>query len=145
VLPHYELVVIIKGKLCKDEEASLVMRWLISIIINAVLFMALAGFFQESFYISGFGSAVIASFILSILNVLVRPLLILLTLPFTVLTLGLFLFVINAVTLYLTDELMGADFEISSFGMALVFSIILSIANTIIQKTIFDVKKKNNR
>jgi putative membrane protein len=112
------------------------MRWLISILINAVLFMALAGFFQESFHITGFGAAITASFILSILNVLVRPLLIILTLPFTLLTLGLFLFVINAVTLVLTDKMMGDVFEISGFGMALFISIIMSIANTIIQKTI---------
>jgi putative membrane protein len=117
------------------------MRWLISIIINAVLFMALAGFFQDSFYISGFGAAIIGSFILSILNVLVRPLLIILTLPFTILTLGFFLFVINAITLLLTDNMMGDAFELSGFGMALIISVIMSIANTIIQKTIFDKKK----
>jgi putative membrane protein len=103
--------------------------------------MALAGFFQDSFYLSGFGAAMFASFILSILNVLVRPLLIILTLPFTIFTLGLFLFVINAITLLLTDEMMGDAFELSGFGMALFISVIMSIANTIIQKTIFDKKK----
>lgn len=123
------------------EEASFFMRWLISIIINAVLFMALAGFFQDSFYLSGFGAAIFGSFILSILNVLVRPLLIILTLPFTILTLGFFLFVINAITLLLTDNMMGDAFELSGFGMALFISVIMSIANTIIQKTIFDKKK----
>jgi putative membrane protein len=123
------------------REVLFFMRWLISIIINAVLFMAFAGFFQESFYISGLGAAIIGSFILSILNVLVRPLLIILTLPFTILTLGFFLFVINAITLLLTDNLMGDAFELSGFGMALLISVIMSIANTIIQKTIFDKKK----
>jgi putative membrane protein len=126
----------------KKKGASFFMRWLISIIINAVLFMALAGFFQDSFYLSGFGAAIIGSFILSILNVLVRPLLIILTLPFTILTLGFFLFVINAITLLLTDNMMGDAFELSGFGMALFISVIMSIANTILQKTIFD-KKKN--
>jgi putative membrane protein len=131
-----------QGYELNKREALFFMRWLISIIINAVLFMALAGFFQESFYISGLGAAIIASFILSILNVLVRPLLIILTLPFTILTLGFFLFVINAITLLLTDNLMGDAFELSGFGMALFISVIMSIANTIIQKTIFDKKKE---
>ncbi|MDP4157927.1 MAG: phage holin family protein, partial [Bacillota bacterium] len=72
----------------------------------------------------------------------VRPLLILLTLPATVLTLGLFLFVINAVTLELTDMLMGADFEISGFGMALLATVIMSIVNLVIQKTIFHDQQK---
>ncbi|HLO12114.1 MAG TPA: phage holin family protein [Pseudoneobacillus sp.] len=118
------------------------MRWLISIIINAILFMALAGFFQDSFQLTGFGAAFTASFILSILNVLVRPLLIILTLPFTVMTLGLFLFVINAITLLLTDRIMGDAFELSGFGMAFLLSVIMAIANTIIQKTVFENKKR---
>jgi putative membrane protein len=113
------------------------MKWLLGILINALLFMALAGYFNGSFHVSGFSAALAASFLLSILNILVRPLLILLTLPATVLTLGLFLFVINALTLELTDILMGSDFQISGFGMALLASVIMSIANLIIQKTIF--------
>jgi putative membrane protein len=117
------------------------MRWLLSILINAILFIALSGFFGESFHLTGFGAAVGASFMLSILNVLVRPLLIILTLPFTILTLGLFLFVINAITLLFTDELMGDAFELSGFGMALLISVIMTIANTIIQKTLFEKSK----
>ncbi|MDQ0269051.1 phage holin family protein [Cytobacillus purgationiresistens] len=113
------------------------MRWLIGILINAILFMAIAGFFEESFYLSGFGAAIGASFILSILNILVRPILIILTLPITVLSLGLFLFVINAVTLLITDGLMGSSFEIAGFGTAVIVSIIMSIANVIIQKVVW--------
>ncbi|MED3561592.1 phage holin family protein [Bacillus xiapuensis] len=118
------------------------MRWLLGVLINAVLFMAMAGYFHDSFHVTGFTAAVQASFLLSILNILVRPLLILLTLPATVLTLGLFLFVINAITLELTDYIMGASFEISSFGMALFASVIMAIVNLIIQKTILEPSKK---
>jgi putative membrane protein len=117
------------------------MRWLIGILINAVLFIAMAGYF-EGFNVSGLAAAVIASFVLSILNVLVKPILVILTLPVTVLTLGLFLFVINAVTLLLTDGLMGDAFEISSFGMALLASVILSLVNLIIQKALESRKEK---
>lgn len=114
------------------------MRWIIGVMINAVLFIALAGFFKDTFFVSSFGTAIVASFILSILNVLVRPILILLTLPITVLSLGLFLFVINAITLLLTDEIMGSSFEISGFGMALLVVLIMSIANLIIQKVVLE-------
>jgi putative membrane protein len=114
------------------------MRWLIGCLINAVLFMALAGYFHESFQLTGFVAALEASILLSILNVLVRPLLILFTLPVTVLTMGLFLFVINAVTLELTDYLMGTAFEINGFGMALFFSILMSLVNILIQKTLLE-------
>ncbi|EIJ80574.1 hypothetical protein PB1_09442 [Bacillus methanolicus PB1] len=118
------------------------MRWLIGIVINAVLFIALAGYFKESIYLSGFGAALGASFLLSILNVLVRPILILLTLPATVLTLGLFLFVINAITLLLTDAIMGTAFEINGFGMALLMSVIMALVNMIIQKAILERANK---
>ncbi|WP_066065556.1 phage holin family protein [Neobacillus soli] len=118
------------------------MRWIIGCLINAVLFMALAGYFHESFQLTGFAAALQASVLLSILNVLVRPLLILFTLPATVLTLGLFLFVINAITLELTDYIMGDAFEIDGFGMALFFAVLMSLVNVVIQKTILQPSRQ---
>ncbi|WHY76838.1 phage holin family protein [Neobacillus sp. WH10] len=118
------------------------MRWLIGCLINAVLFIALAGYFHEGFQLTGFWAALQASILLSILNVLVRPLLIFFTLPVTVLTMGLFLFVINAITLELTDYIMGDAFEISSFGMALFIAVLMSLVNLIIQKTILEPSRK---
>lgn len=114
------------------------MKWVLGVLINAVLFIALAGYFDGSFQLSGFKAALEASVLLSILNVLVRPLIILFTLPATILTLGLFLFVINAMTLELTDALMGSAFEIKGFGVALLIAVIMSIVNLVIQKTIFE-------
>lgn len=117
------------------------MRWLIGILINAVLFITFAGYF-EGFHVSSFGAAVAASLILSILNILVRPLLILLTLPITLLTLGLFLLVINAITLSMTDAFMGSKFEIDGFGLTLLIAIIMALVNMIIQKTILDSDRR---
>ncbi|WP_433744570.1 phage holin family protein [Falsibacillus pallidus] len=117
------------------------MRWIAGILLNALLFIALAGFF-EGFHVSGFGAAVTASIILSFLNVLVRPILIVLTLPITILSLGLFLFVINAITLVLTERIMGSSFEIDGFGMALLAAVILSVANIIIQKAVMEPWKE---
>lgn len=117
------------------------MKWIFGILINAVLFIALAGYFEESFYIQGLGAAIGASFVLAILNVLVKPILVILTLPITVFTLGLFLFVVNGLTLLLTDAIIGEAFEISGLGMAILISIIMSIVNLVIQSVIFDKKK----
>ncbi|MCM3113067.1 phage holin family protein [Lederbergia lenta] len=116
------------------------MKWLIGIVINALLFIAFAGYF-EGFEVSSFGAAVGASLVLSILNILVRPILILLTLPVTLISLGLFLFVINAITLWMTDAIMGSTFEISGFGLAIWIAILMSIINLIIQKTVLEPKK----
>ncbi|WP_027409327.1 phage holin family protein [Anoxybacteroides tepidamans] len=108
------------------------MRWLAHIVVNAVLLMALAGYFH-SIHLSGVGAALLASVILSILNTFIKPILILLTLPVTVLTFGLFLFVINAFTLLLTSWIMGDSFTIDSFGSALFASLALSLFHLIIE------------
>lgn len=121
------------------------MKWLLGVLLNAVLFMALAGYFHNQFELANFRAALEASFMLSILNVLVRPLLILLTLPATILTMGFFLFVINAITLEITDALMGPSFEISGFGMALLASIVMAAVNLIVQKTLFEPKSRSEK
>lgn len=117
------------------------MKWLIGIFINAVLFIALAGYFEESFYIAGFGAAIGASFVLAFVNMLVRPILIIFTLPITIISLGLFLFVINGITLLITDAIIGSSFEISGLGMAIVLAFIMSVVNLVIQNVIYDKKK----
>ncbi|MCJ7840210.1 phage holin family protein [Lederbergia sp. NSJ-179] len=117
------------------------MKWGMGILVNALLFLAFAGYF-EGVEVTSIWAAIGASVILSILNMLVRPLLILFTLPVTILTLGLFLFVINACTLLMTDALMGSLFEISGFGLALLLAVIMAVINLIIQKTIIEPRKQ---
>ena len=121
---------------------GVIMRWFLGIVINAVLFIALAGFFKDSIYIESFFAALGASFVLSVLNIFVKPILIILTLPVTVVSLGLFLFVINAVTLLLTDSIMGSSFEIESFGMALLIAVIMSLVNLVIQNQMTPKEKR---
>jgi putative membrane protein len=110
-------------------------RWLISILVNSIILIVVAGYF-DSFYLEGVSAAILASFVLSVLNAIVKPVLILLTLPVTVLTLGLFLLVINAVTLWMTQAIMGDAFNIDSFGTAILAAIFISILNVLIQKVI---------
>jgi putative membrane protein len=113
------------------------MKWISSILVNSLVLIVVAGYFN-SFYIEGVGAAIIASFILSILNVLVKPILVILTLPVTVLSLGLFLFIINAITLWMTQAIMGPSFVIESFTSAIVAAFVISILNLLIQKVIID-------
>jgi putative membrane protein len=121
------------------------MRWILSILINSLVLIVVSGFLTPSqFYIKNITTAIIASIILSILNVIVKPLLILITLPITVLTFGLFLIVINAVTLLIVDQLMGAAFEISSFGVALLAAVFISLLNLLIDKVIVEPLQKRD-
>lgn len=111
------------------------MGWVLGVLINAVLFVALAGYFP-GLHVDSFFYAVIASLVLSVLNLIVRPVLVILTLPITMISLGLFLFVINAITLLMTDNIMGYAFDIESFGLALVIAIIMALVNIILHITI---------
>lgn len=110
------------------------MRWLIGILVNWAVLMIVAGLFPK-FSIDSAGIAFLAAIILSIVNTIVRPILVFLTLPITIISLGLFLLVINAVTLLITASLIDG-FTIDGFGTAFVSGIIISILNTLIQKVV---------
>ena len=107
------------------------MRWLIHLLVNSVVLVVVAGYF-EGFYLESVSAAILASVLLSIINVILKPILVILTLPVTVVTFGFFLFVINAITLMITASLMGDAFQISGFGMAVFAAIIISILNMLI-------------
>ena len=109
---------------------KLIVRWLL--LAAALLLVA---HLSPGVAVNSFGSALIAALVLGLLNTLVRPLLVLLTLPVTVLTLGLFLFVINALMFWAAASLLDG-FQVASFGSALIGSLIYSIASTIIDVAI---------
>ena len=81
--------------------------------------------------VASFGSAMIAALVLGLLNTLLRPILVLLTLPVTVLTLGLFLFVINALMFYFAASLLQG-FHVAGFGAALIGSLLYSLCGLVI-------------
>lgn len=105
---------------------KLIVRW---VLLSCALL--LVAHLYGGVTIASFGSAMLAAFVLGLLNTLVRPLLVLLTLPVTLLTLGLFLFVINALTFYWAASLLGG-FQVNSFGAALVGSLIYSLCGMVI-------------
>jgi putative membrane protein len=85
--------------------------------------------------VASFGTALIAAFVIGLLNTLVRPLLVLLTLPVTLLTLGLFLFVINALMFWAAAQVLEG-FQVSGFGAALLGSLLYSLCAVVIDSAI---------
>ncbi len=79
----------------------------------------------------GFGAALVAVLVIGLVNALIKPILLILTLPITILTLGLFTFVLNALMLLLASNLV-AGFRVDGFWTALVGSILLSLISTIL-------------
>lgn len=105
---------------------KLLVRWLL--LAAALLLVA---YLYPGVSVASFGAAMGAAFVLGLLNTIVRPLLILLTLPVTLLTLGLFLFVINALMFWAAASLLEG-FGVSGFGAALIGSLIYSLAGMVI-------------
>ena len=118
----------------------MLMRWVISILLNAVALIAVAQIF-EGFYLEGFGTAILASFILSIINVIVKPILIFFTLPITFITFGLFLFIINAITLMITQALFSSSFVFEGFGTAIIASVVISIITMLLNNLVKDTMR----
>ena len=105
---------------------KIIVRWLL--LAAALLLVA---YVYPGVSVSGFGAAMIAALVLGLLNTLVRPLLVLLTLPVTLLTLGLFLFVINALMFWSAAGVL-AGFNVTGFAAALIGSLLYSLCGMVI-------------
>jgi putative membrane protein len=105
------------------------MNFLIRLLVNALAAMVTA-YLLPGVRIDNFRSALILALVLAILNLLVKPILILLTLPVTIITLGLFLLVINAIIILIASNLVKG-FRVDGFIWALLFSLVLTIVSGI--------------
>ncbi len=101
------------------------MGFIISLIINAIAVL-LSAYIVPGVMVDSFLTSVLVAVVLGLLNAVVKPVLVLLTLPVNILTLGLFSLVINVIILYLAAAVIPG-FRIDGFWAALLFSIILSI------------------
>lgn len=110
---------------------KLLTKWLLS----AVALLAIT-FIYGGVQVQSFGWAMLAALVIGLLNTILRPILIVLTLPVTVITLGLFLFVINACMFWAAGELLGAGFHVRGFGAALVGSLIYSVLGLVIDSAL---------
>jgi putative membrane protein len=117
-------------------------RWLIKVMVCAVNAFILA-YILPGIEIKDMLTALLVAVVLSLLDAVVKPLLVLFTLPATILTLGLFLFVINACIILIDDHFVHG-FKVESFWHALLFSVLLSFFNSFVHKKAWPEEKKNN-
>jgi putative membrane protein len=110
------------------------MKLLTRILVTSVLVLLIAHF-MKGVHVSGFVTALLVAVVLGLLNIFIKPIFVLLTLPFTIFTLGLFLLVINASIILLCTNIVGG-FSVDSFWTALLFSIFLSISQSIMYKIV---------
>lgn len=109
------------------------MNFITKLLLNAIA-VVITAYILPGVYLAGFGYAILVAVVLSLLNVSVKPVLVLFTIPFTVITLGFFLLVINAFIIEIAAWLLHPNFAVASFWQALFFSIILSIINSIFDR-----------
>lgn len=109
------------------------MFFIVRLVINMVAILIISYLFPKMIWVDGFLAALVAAFLLGIVNTIIRPILVLLTLPLTLVTLGLFLLVINGLMLWLVSALVSG-FHVSGFWGAVLGSILISIVSWLLSK-----------
>jgi putative membrane protein len=115
------------------------MRFLLRLLLNAVA-VVFAAWLVPGIAVAGPGTALLAGFVLGLVNAVIRPILFVLTFPFTLVTLGLFIFVVNAICLGLVAWLVPG-FTISGFWAALFGALVISLVSWLLSGIL--VEKKN--
>ncbi|MEO5776757.1 MAG: phage holin family protein [Flavobacterium sp.] len=115
------------------------MKLLLRILITAALVMGIS-YLMKGVIVDEFTTALTVAIVLGLLNFFVKPILVLLTLPITFFTLGLFLLVINTIIIELCDYFIDG-FSIRSFWTAMIFSIILSLSQSLVFQITGETKK----
>lgn len=106
------------------------MQFILKLLLTAVAVVVLAKILP-GIAVESYGSAVIVAFVLALLRLIVKPVLIILTLPITIITFGIFLLFINAILILMASALVDS-FHVSSIWWALLFSLLLSLFQTIL-------------
>jgi putative membrane protein len=117
------------------------MKTFLKILLTAVAVIVLATILP-GIIVDGYVSAIIVAIVIAALNMVVRPVLIFFTLPATLVTFGLFIFVINAIIILIADKLVDG-FAVSGFFAALLFSILLSIFRSVLFSLLKEGKNNN--
>ncbi|QXL84046.1 phage holin family protein [Comamonas sp. NLF-1-9] len=111
------------------------MRILVKWALHAVALLCVA-YLYSGVEVHSFAAALGAAFVIGLLNAVLRPVLVILTLPVTVVTLGLFLFVINALMFWAASGLLGAAFQVHGFAAALIGSLLYSLLGLVIESAL---------
>ena len=120
------------------------MDFLIKLLLNAVAITITGFILSGGVVIDSFFYALLLAALLTLLNVTLKPILVVLTLPATLFSLGLFMFVINSLIILLADYILTPGFKVTSFWYALGFSIILSIINSIFDRLAVKAKHRQD-
>jgi len=115
------------------------MNLLIAWLLNALALLAVAYFIPE-IHVANFTTALIAAFVIGLVNMLIRPILVILTLPITILTLGLFILVINGALFYAVGNWLQG-FQVNTFLAGCIGALVYSVISYLLTAIVIDKKK----
>jgi putative membrane protein len=118
-----------------DQDESLIMGKFFTKTVASALAILFVAYFMKGVTVDNTITALLVAVVLGLLNNFVKPILVLLTIPFTVFTLGLFLIVINVFIIYTVSELVPG-FHVSGFFTAFIFGMLVSFFTSIIESII---------
>ena len=110
------------------------MRFLINWLITTIAIL-ISAYFLPGVAIRNFMAAVVTALVLGLINAIIRPILIVLTFPLTIITLGLFIFVLNALLVLLTSAIVPG-FDVRNFWWALLFSLVFSLVSFMLHRIV---------
>jgi putative membrane protein len=117
-------------------------NWFVRVLVSS-LAVFITAYLLPHVFVANAATAIMIAILLSFLNTFLKPILIILTLPVTILSLGLFLLVINAGIILMADYLL-VEFKVDGFIWALVFSLILSLVNSFLEQLLGTNKKQED-
>lgn len=118
------------------------MKLILKILLSSVAVIALS-YLLGGVTVTNFTAAIYVAIVIGLLRAIVRPILVVLTFPITVVTLGLFLFVINAIIVFMASSLIDG-FEVNGLFTAIIFSLLLTFSQSVLYKMLDNDKKQLN-
>jgi putative membrane protein len=110
------------------------MPFILKLLLTSIAIL-IAGYLLPGIHVSTFWTALLVALVLSFLNVFLKPIMVILTVPFTVVTFGLFLLVINAIIIMIASAWV-TGFKVDGFWWAMLFSIILSLISSLLESLV---------
>lgn len=117
------------------------MKLLVVWILNALALLAVA-YFVPNIHVADFPTALLAALVIGLVNMLIKPILVILTLPITILTLGFFIFVINGLLFYCVGNWLQG-FEVKTLFAGIIGAVVYSIISWVLAAIVIDDKKKS--
>lgn len=129
----------LKGYFIIDKEGVIILQIVIALVLNAAALLITA-YIVPGFKVENFTTAILAAIVLGVVNTFIKPILSFITAPLTLITLGLFTFVVNAITLFIVSAVVKG-LTIDGWLAAILGAIVLSVVSTVLNSVFKDLGK----